>query len=114
MTGKLIIALTAMMWPLIIVLIALLCATLAFAHSWYPRECCSDKDCKPVACDSLSEGELITPRSSRIPAMIYTEGGAKYYGEKRWLKPSPDDQCHVCIQPGTMNMRCTFIPMRST
>jgi hypothetical protein len=26
----------------------------ATAHSWYPKECCHDKDCRPVPCAELS------------------------------------------------------------
>ena len=34
----------------------------AVAHSWYPKECCHDKDCHPVPC--LSPWLL--------PALVYT------------------------------------------
>jgi hypothetical protein len=31
----------------------LLTVTSADAHSWYPRECCSDQHCFPVPCNEL-------------------------------------------------------------
>ena len=34
-----------------------LLAGLILVHSWYPNECCADKDCHPVPCDEISEDE---------------------------------------------------------
>ena len=34
-----------------------LLAGLILIHSWYPNECCAEKDCHPVPCDEISEGE---------------------------------------------------------
>ena len=34
-----------------------LLAGLILIHSWYPNECCADKDCHPVPCDEISEAE---------------------------------------------------------
>jgi len=79
-------------------------AFLLLAHSWYPRECCTDRDCKPVPCE-LTEGRI-----RGVAVIIYTETGKNYYAEMRKVRPSPDDQCHVCIQSGTQNMRCVFVP----
>jgi hypothetical protein len=31
----------------------LIVAALMLAHSWYPRECCHDKDCHPVPCAEI-------------------------------------------------------------
>ena len=30
----------------------MLISGVATAHSWYPKECCHDKDCRPVPCAS--------------------------------------------------------------
>jgi hypothetical protein len=32
----------------------LIIAAVMLAHSWYPRECCHEKDCLPVPCAELS------------------------------------------------------------
>ncbi len=33
--------------------LVLLLPTAALAHSWYPYECCSDRDCYPVALEQV-------------------------------------------------------------
>jgi len=56
----------------------------AAAHSWYPHECCSDRDCYPVPVkqiDMVSGGWLVEGRDF-IP-----------YAQAR---PSPDGQFHIC------------------
>ena len=59
-------------------------AGLILIHSWYPNECCADKDCHPVPCDEISEGE----------------NGAMHWKnlifEGSQIRTSPDGECHVC------------------
>lgn len=54
-------------------------------HSWYPIECCSDNDCRPVPCDELQE---------------QADGSVKYRDSlvfsKNQVKVSQDSNCHVC------------------
>lgn len=78
-------------WRAIAVLRACVAAilTLAFlspalAHSWYPYECCSEKDCFPVEARDVREvrGGWELSDSTFIP-----------YHEAR---PSPDGKFHVC------------------
>ena len=72
---------------------------IAVAHDWYPVDCCSGKDCRPVACEELHEDR---------------EGGILYKNfrfVKSMVKPSQDMKCHVCIG-GTMEKpipRCAFV-----
>jgi hypothetical protein len=56
----------------------------AFAHSWYPYECCSERDCFPVPVHdvrvvpggwTLSDGTMVRQDEAR---------------------PSPDGRFHVC------------------
>lgn len=55
----------------------------ADAHSWYPSNCCGDKDCYPVPCDQIhSEGDALIWHNMSI---------AKFKAQA-----SPDGQCHVC------------------
>lgn len=70
----------------------LLSSFLILAHSWYPPECCSDSDCKPVPCHEIVE----------------TNEGYKYYApelnkditfSKEQERPSQDGKCHVCYMP---------------
>jgi hypothetical protein len=61
-----------------------LLAGLILVHSWYPNECCADKDCHPVPCDEISEDE----------------NGAMHWKylifDGSQIRTSPDHECHVC------------------
>jgi hypothetical protein len=59
------------------------CARPAFAHSWYPYECCSDRDCYAVPKE----------RVRIVPGGWVIDGFAVRHGEAR---PSPDGQFHIC------------------
>lgn len=85
-------------------LVAAACTFAASAHSWYPKECCSDGDCMPA------DG-------------IYTDiGGNRVVtiGHRRvWVplgfavRTSPDDRIHVCFTDdafGVQAPRCVFMP----
>lgn len=67
---------------ILILLLAL--AGPALAHSWYPYECCSEKDCFPVEARDVREvrGGWELQDGTFIP-----------YREAR---PSPDGKFHVC------------------
>ncbi|CAN1565421.1 hypothetical protein MCEMSEM23_02899 [Rhabdaerophilaceae bacterium] len=56
----------------------------AFAHSWYPIECCSEKDCFPVP---ISDVKLIKG------GWQLQDGTVVEHAEAR---PSPDGRFHVC------------------
>lgn len=76
---------------------------IASAHDWYPRECCSDRDCGPA--DTVVRRDdgsyFITARgmSVVIPADYH-----------RW-RDSPDGRIHVCIRKlrsGSEYLVCAF------
>ncbi len=72
----------------------LLTTTLALAHSWYPPECCSDSDCRPIACEDITYNE---------------DGSATYKGmvfSKAQIKISKDYDCHACYT--AYNAYCLF------
>lgn len=84
--------------------IFLLLTTAALGHSWYPSECCSDSDCKPIACDLLTE----------LPNGMYSYGNVTF--SKDQVKSSLDGKCHVCIseyESGNKIPRCVFIQQSS-
>jgi hypothetical protein len=41
-----------------LLVVAQLINSAAGAHSWYPKECCSDNDCRPVPCAELTKINL--------------------------------------------------------
>lgn len=79
------------------------------AHSWYPRECCSDQDC--VAAEALltnghgQKSVLVGQHQIPIP-----EGIAR--------RSSPDGRVHICFQSWTTEhsgdptfvIHCLFMP----
>lgn len=56
----------------------------ALAHSWYPAECCSERDCYPIEVHDVKAvtGGWLVERSTFIT-----------YAEAR---PSPDGKFHIC------------------
>lgn len=68
------------------------------AHSWYPQECCHDKDCRPVPCAEITR----------------TSAGLKWHELTFTKAPgvSPDGECHICLFNG--NLLCVFTPVGLT
>lgn len=67
----------------------------AFGHDWYPGECCSGQDCRPVVCADIAE----------------TATGFRYDGvdfSKEVERPSRDSRCHVCISESDRRGLCIF------
>ena len=63
-------------------------ATAVCAHSWYPKECCSERDC--VAADGLD----ISPDGDRI----ITVGRMQFWVPRPLVaRSSPDGRIHVCL-----------------
>jgi len=72
----------------------------AAAHDFYPRECCSDADCAPLAASRVQvtpQGYLVDNRET-VP-----------HGKARW---SPDEQYHGCFPPATGKMGCFWAPQK--
>jgi hypothetical protein len=81
--------------------VAQLIVSPAGAHSWYPKECCSGNDCRPVPCAELTKINLgLMWRRSVIFNDTQT-------------RDSLDQFCHVCIKSyaGFDLPICVFIPL---
>lgn len=81
----------------------------ALAHSWYPYECCSDRDCYAVPKE----------RVRVVPGGWMLDGFFVGYGEAR---PSPDGLFHICrtqdgkgdlIRP-TQKPACAWAPVQGS
>ena len=88
----------------------LLLATPAAAHTaasgWqYPFSCCSNLDCRPIACDLLEEIDGGKVRD--------IENGQTY--ERSMVQSSGDSKCHICTEGGLSNSKpiCVFIQQSS-
>ena len=75
----------------------LLWTALVLVHSWYPLDCCGDRDCRPVACSEFSADG---------------NGGVMFRGRsvpRHQLRASQDAGCHVCSSQ-ISQVNCVFLP----
>jgi hypothetical protein len=88
-------------WSRVLALTALvLGAPAALAHDWYPRACCSDRDCHALVEEN---GETVTETA---------EGWKLWDGRiiRRGLAQlSPDQRFHLCETPAK-RIICFFAP----
>ena len=76
------------------------------AHSWYPRECCSDHDCMPA--ESLYK--------DRHGDTIVIVGTNRIWVPRGFAaRPSHDDQVHICFRENEFDFKaiCLFLPAQS-
>ena len=88
------------------------CAPPAHAHSWYPKECCSNYDCVPADAIFTDDrgGKIVVVGQTQIPI---PDGFT--------ARSSPDGRIHVCFrtvvgeQYGDLNFLplCLFLPAQS-
>jgi hypothetical protein len=84
---------------------AQLIVSAAGAHSWYPKECCSDIDCRPVPCAEVTKTNL-----------GWMWRGLVIFAETQ-TRDSLDQFCHVCVKSYVAYIGlvpylpiCVFIP----
>lgn len=70
----------------------------ARGHSWYPPECCSDKDCAPLPANLI-------PKPLAGGDWLLTTGEIVPRSKVKW---SPDGHYHLCQTPHTTY--CLFVP----
>jgi hypothetical protein len=85
-----------------LLLLALICASASWAHSWYPPACCSDADCVEVDSERVQED-----------AAGFSIDGGKYFSTHSATRQSPDGGYHMCpYNKTTRQLRCFFAPPR--
>jgi len=82
----------------------LLLTTSAGAHDWYPRECCSQKDCRELQDWEVTETNGGYSVASDNSSAIYHTPYAK-------TRPSQDKKFHKC--EGKSTLLCFFAPTGS-
>jgi hypothetical protein len=89
-----------MIWRLIWVagFVLAFAVPVAFAHGWYPVECCSGHDCD----------ELAANRVKALPQGAYLIDG-RFTVQAKEVRQSPDGQYHACF-PTPEYLRCFFAP----
>jgi hypothetical protein len=79
----------------------------AAAHSWYPKECCSNRDCMPADGTSTDvRGDLSVHVGNR---RVWVPNGFS-------VRPSRDDRIHICFHVDEHNFPmplCLFLPLQS-
>ena len=71
----------------------------AYAHSWYPHDCCHDADCRPVPCD-----ELVETRNGIMWRGVVLFNDAQ-------VKASQDRFCHVCAKEQAGSTLLPYLPL---
>jgi hypothetical protein len=78
-----------------------------YAHSWYPKECCSNRDCMPadrIEWDARGDMQVtVGHRRIWVP-----QGFA--------IRPSADNQVHICFHLDDHKFLmplCLFLPAQS-
>jgi hypothetical protein len=78
----------------------------AMAHSWYPWNCCNDRDCRPIPFESIK----VTPTGYQVPS------GEIIPFSSTKIKPTPaedvEQRFHWCSVAGsdTGHTLCLFVP----
>lgn len=75
--------------------------TLCQAHEWYPLDCCSGNDCRPVDCKEL---------------ISQPDGTVKYKDmtfRRDQKRASQDGYCHACYSDKYNVPYCVFFPAGS-
>jgi len=85
-----------------VVLVLVCIATWAWAHDWYPIDCCSGRDCSPI--DSVRV---------RVIAGGYVVD-EQFYVEFKKALVSPDIQYHACFPSRGKQMGCFWAPRGTT
>jgi hypothetical protein len=74
------------------------------AHSWYPKECCSDHDCAPV--DTAVQ---LLPAGGGLPQLLITSRVGRALIPRDFpVRQSKDGRMHVCMTD--IHLVCFFVP----
>ena len=71
----------------------------ATAHSWYPKECWHDNDCRPVPCAELSYRDKDVVWRKHV------------YFNGPMIRESKNGDCHVCVQEGLNANIIPYLPL---
>jgi len=70
----------------------------SYAHEWYSNECCSDRDCHPVADGVVKE----------LADGVHVQGwDVLKYTDSR-LKWSQDAHNHICVNSTNTSLYCVY------
>ena len=81
----------------------------AIAHSWYPKECCDDRDCTPVA----KVAPLMSKDGNHSFLIISSLLGKAVVPADFPVRVSKDGRIHICMSYdpfGDRSVVCLFMP----
>ena len=89
----------------------------AYAHDWYPLECCHSQDCAPVTSTAFVAGAAFdaTGKAVKNPMpqlVVTTRIGTAIVPSDLPRRESKDNQMHACIRNTSMGpwVMCIFVP----
>lgn len=97
-----------------------LSGTIAYAHSWYDYDCCSDQDCSPIPFGSVEiveDGYRITLKPGDHP-LVHAPFTYTIPYDSPNVRVSRDDKYHACVisigeipeaTGPTLSVRCLYI-----
>jgi hypothetical protein len=85
----------------LVIAAALVMAGPAGAHHWYDADCCSDRDCAPIAADRVSavDGGYLVELEAGDHPMVVRPTSRWFPFDHPKLRPSQDGDWHVCVMP---------------
>jgi hypothetical protein len=88
--------------PIVIVCASFIVSSPVSAHEWYPKECCSQRDCIPA--DRLT----LDDRGDRIVLV-----GSRRIWVSKYVspRPSPDGRVHICVREVNGELDGSLFPM---
>lgn len=85
-------------YTLIVMILFAIWSSPVQSHSWYDSDCCGENDCEPVKIEVDSGGNYA----------ILKNGTKWYIINPRSVRPSQDDNYHVCIYQN--QVWCLYVP----
>ena len=98
--------------------VAILVAARAYAHDWYPIECCHSLDCAPVTSTAYVAGAAYDAKGKAVanplPRMVVTTKiGTAVVPDDLPRRASPDGQLYACLRNDGVagfHVMCIFMP----
>jgi hypothetical protein len=95
-----------------------LLSTSASAHSWYPENCCNNRDCELIPLEAVTE--TLNGWHVEYDSPIHGRVSVNVPRDSHRVKPNEHDgQFHGCfytprgdtIEPGPLEVRCFWYPL---
>lgn len=91
------------------VVVYLFSASKTYPHSWYDRDCCDDRDCRPAAPDEVQ----VNPTGYLVTVTIDGFTASKQFRkDESAVRMSQDGRYHVCVQRfgQSISFYCLYVP----